>query len=231
MAEGIELNCKACGEPGVKVVETTENYSAPFGNSVGYQQRHTECDICGVEMDVSDPDAFSNAIREAELSSVEEILDFFKERGIPQGRIERSLELPNRQISNWKSKEAWSKSGLALLRILRAYPWIIEVADRHFKMEVVREKLMEAAHLEYVSQSEEQDFSNTGVAMSGARLAWSPALSLRGESDQPGFGKMMAATALAATALVSAMGYTKEVDVLAVHPRSQFILGGAELSA
>lgn len=145
MPEQNNTDCQSCGAPGARVITTKLPYTAPFGKPVEYDQKYTECDSCGFEVDVSDPDVFPNAIREAEINSVEEMLKFFKASKIPQGRIERALGLPSRQVSNWMSKEAWSKSALAVMRFLRAYPWLIDVADKRFSEDVVQEKLIEAA--------------------------------------------------------------------------------------
>ncbi|MEO6098317.1 MAG: hypothetical protein ABIW76_22645 [Fibrobacteria bacterium] len=198
MHELNNTNCKSCGEPGMRVVETTQHYTAPFGKPVPYQQSHTECDHCEMEFDVSDPEAFPNAIREAEILSVEEILKFFKEHAIPLGRVERALELPHRQISNWKSKEAWSKSGLALLRILRSYPWIIDVADKHFQEKIVQGKLLEAASGALMSRSYVQipSVGTTTVIVSGQ--ARGSAENKGADIESPGFSKTFVTGALAA---------------------------------
>jgi hypothetical protein len=214
MAETTDTKCPACGEPGARVVETTETYTAPFGRAVEYKQRHTECDACEIEIDVSDPQAFPAAIREAEINSVNEILEYFKATGTSIGRIERALELPHRLISNWKSKESWSKSALALLRIVRAYPWIVEVANKHFRPDVMREKLLEAAYLEKTCY---MPAPSTATASNSVKAA---SISMSGDGadfGSAGLAKMAAAGALAATAAASALIATKHVDLFTPH--------------
>ena len=61
--------------------------------------------------------------------------------------MERALELPSRTIARWKGGEV-SAATLALLRITRTFPWILEVADAHFDQSVANYRLVaEAGHV------------------------------------------------------------------------------------
>ncbi|MDI6739292.1 MAG: hypothetical protein QME74_02895, partial [Candidatus Edwardsbacteria bacterium] len=62
--------------------------------------------------------------------SVVSIIESFPVVGYSLAGIERALELPTRTLSRWKSGDFNASAGsLALLRILKTYPWIIDVAD------------------------------------------------------------------------------------------------------
>src|SRR5690606_29515845 len=123
----------------------SKNVAAPFGPSVSYSDEITICHSCGSEVDSSDPDAFPKAIKESETKSIELILNYLGEKGYSMSSIERALDLPTRTLSNWKSKEKPAASGLALLRILRALPWTIDIADHHFESTAIKENLLSAA--------------------------------------------------------------------------------------
>lgn len=138
MNKPIIAKCMSCGEPNPKVVETIEYYTAPFGSPVAYRQWHTECSFCGYELDVSDPNEFPSAIKKAESNSVPKMLDeLLNANKYSYAEIERSLELPNRLVSNWKKKAKVVRGSLALLRVIRAFPWIIDVAKRHYDTKIV----------------------------------------------------------------------------------------------
>lgn len=133
-----EINtCVVCGLSNVNVSDVTRSYAAPFGPDVEYTNKIAACPDCGTNVDLSDPDVFSNAVVESESKSIGMILDYIVSRGFTHAAIERALELPDRAVSNWKCKEAVSSSSMALLRILRAFPWVIDVADKNFDPEIV----------------------------------------------------------------------------------------------
>lgn len=220
--------CRSCGAPDARVVEVSKQYMAPFGKSVSYQQAYTDCAVCGEKVDVSAPEAFPEAIRAAEINSVDEVLKYLKEHGITHGQIERCLELPNRQVSNWKSKETWSKSALAVLRITRAYPWILEVAEKHFDPTVVRAKLLEAAREEQkmVSQFRTRSGNFSVLARVSMQSDGGEVVVEQGRGEGQAeysmlkelspFTKMMASGALAATTAVVALAPPRDIDVMAV---------------
>lgn len=133
-----EINtCVVCRLTNVNVVEVKRSYAAPFGPDVEYTNKIAACPDCGTNVDLSDPDAFPNAVAESELKSIGMILDYIVSRGFTHAAIERALYLPDRAVSNWKCKEAVSTSSMALLRILRAFPWVIDVADKNFDPETI----------------------------------------------------------------------------------------------
>ena len=133
-----EINtCVVCGLANVNVLEVKRSYAAPFGPDVEYTNKIAACPDCGTNIDLSDPDVFPNAVAESESKSIGMILDYIVSKGFTHAAIERALDLPDRAISNWKCKEAVSSSSMALLRILRAFPWVIDVADKNFDPEII----------------------------------------------------------------------------------------------
>ncbi len=48
------------------------------------------------------------------------------------GEIERCLELPFGTLKAWKKKKTLPKTSMALLRVVHAFPWVINVAANRF---------------------------------------------------------------------------------------------------
>lgn len=92
------------------------------------------CNNCGEEWDAG-ADADKN--RELALAQARKDLaaylidDLIEKEGLKLSYIERAFELPQRTISS-KWRGGISSSGLALLRIIKAMPWIVNIADNKF---------------------------------------------------------------------------------------------------
>lgn len=55
--------------------------------------------------------------------------------------IERALRLPQRTLARWKTGEC-SAPAIALLRLVRTYPWLLAVADDSFNVLSARQTLI-----------------------------------------------------------------------------------------
>jgi hypothetical protein len=71
--------------------------------------------------------------------------------------MERALGLPARTLARWKNEQTTSPSaaGVALMRIIRTFPWILEVADVQFDKTKARKVLLQAAMDEIVKIGDE----------------------------------------------------------------------------
>jgi sensor c-di-GMP phosphodiesterase-like protein len=72
------------------------------------------------------------------------MINYLQEHDIKMAYLERALELPARTVNRWKTTDC-SAAPLALLRIIRTYPWILEVADADYDESVSSSKLLEQA--------------------------------------------------------------------------------------
>jgi hypothetical protein len=127
------IQCKACGLYEAELRESVETYTAPYGTVESYTQRTEFCSHCGIEIDVSESEAFPLAIQASEAKSVPLMIEGIVEHcHISKAGIERAFDLPERLVSNWVAKKKISKGGMALLRTIRSFPWIVGVADRNF---------------------------------------------------------------------------------------------------
>lgn len=66
-----------------------------------------------------------------------DIQNYLNEQGYSNASMERSLGLPARTLERWKNDRTIvpSAAALALMRIVRTYPWILKVADAPFDEE------------------------------------------------------------------------------------------------
>lgn len=145
-SEKLRLKCPVCGSTDVASAMATDTIDVPFLNSETIAVFQDTCSKCGEVGDFSDR---NDAIIEAALErlnsrSVEENLGFLSSLGLTMAYIERALELPQRTLMRWKAGEH-SASAVALLRMVRAYPWILKVAERGFEEKYARFVVVEQA--------------------------------------------------------------------------------------
>ncbi|MFA5698302.1 MAG: hypothetical protein WC954_01035 [Sphaerochaeta sp.] len=72
------------------------------------------------------------------------ILNDLNEMGYSNALMERILGLPARTLARWKNEQSINPSAaaIALMRIIRTYPWILVVADAKFDEEVALNTLI-----------------------------------------------------------------------------------------
>lgn len=73
----------------------------------------------------------AEALERAVRDSARAIIDQLAERGISMAYFERALQLPQRTLARWKEGGS-AAAGIALLRLVRTYPWLLRVADHGF---------------------------------------------------------------------------------------------------
>lgn len=139
------IMCPACGATDVIESISTEFKQLTLGPDFEVKFSNYHCNVCGEEGDFSlaNDSVVASATKEAQKVFVKNTLNEFDSK-IPLVRIERALELPFRTLNRWKSGD-FSASSLALLRILKTYPWIIDVADNRFNKRSASVSLIQAA--------------------------------------------------------------------------------------
>lgn len=71
--------------------------------------------------------------------------------------IERVLELKFGTLSKWRKQNRAPADGLALLRILNAFPWLINVAEDRFRDTDAKAHLVRAGAEALIADMKEQD--------------------------------------------------------------------------
>lgn len=144
-----ELECPVCNSHDVTVEKRTNTYSAPYGPELEYTTEVATCSVCGESGDFNGVNTaeIEKAVRSSDLRSVEHMLNHLDEAGFSMAYLERALRLPARTMARWKTGQC-SASGLALLRLLRTFPWLAEVAESGFdQTHAKRAALMAGMHL------------------------------------------------------------------------------------
>ncbi len=129
------LKCPACGSGDLLSQDIAESFSAPLGPPVLCRLQKVTCKTCdesGDFFDVND-ERISAALDESTQRSIEEILRYLSEAGLSNAYVERVFGIPARTINRWKKEKQKSAAAVALLRVLRTFPWIAKVADERFE--------------------------------------------------------------------------------------------------
>lgn len=129
-----KLQCPACGSLNNVLLEKKEMVKAPFGpikQIIETRYKCADCESIFIDENVTE-DPYANALEQSKKESVNYILDCLHKSGYSLAAMERALELPQRTMSQWKSGRELSAAGMALLRIINTYPWIIEVAEVNY---------------------------------------------------------------------------------------------------
>ena len=110
-----------------------------------------KCIDCGTIVEYSKlfDKSYEKAIENSQKNSIENMLENLSKKGYSLSAIERALELPQRTISRWKTTGDLSSVGIALLRIINTYPWILNVAQNKFEPICARNVFIQSAVSEF----------------------------------------------------------------------------------
>jgi hypothetical protein len=100
-----------------------------------------KCRTCGMEGDFSGhgDEQIEEAIGAAKHNAIIHIIEEFVRNEISMSSIERALDLPQRTLTKWKNGlSSPSATGVALMNIIRTYPWILTVAQYKYEPLVAR---------------------------------------------------------------------------------------------
>lgn len=131
-----ELHCPACGSESLERKVIIKRINEPFSEDAEVELSVFKCQACGTEGDFFNNNdvILSNAIDASKNRSVQNILEKFSVHNISMASIERALDLPQRTLIKWKSgKSKPSAAGVALLRMVCTFPWLLEVADNNYE--------------------------------------------------------------------------------------------------
>jgi len=127
-----KINCSVCGSSNALKSCTERHLPIPYGSPVLVIECIRSCPDCGTEIDETRDDDNKAALENGYKESIKSMIDYLCNEGYSLAQLERAHDLPQRTISRWRTSGDLSSVGTALLRILRTYPWITEVAENHF---------------------------------------------------------------------------------------------------
>ena len=140
------ITCPACGSENLESLSETRCAIVPYGPPVGYSAAYHRCNECHEEGDFADENesALATAEKKAVDNSMCAMIDYLANSGVTMAHFERALSLPQRTVARWKAG-ASSAPAVALMRVVRTYPWMLEVADSNFDQDHARRVLLEQA--------------------------------------------------------------------------------------
>lgn len=135
--------CPACGSGKVKQTEFEYSEQITLGPKLTFNQINYKCSACGEEGGETDKNYLvaQNSARECLVKNIIEDLNI---KNISMAFFERVFELPILTLTRWKTGN-FSSSSIALLRVIKTYPWITEVAEHRFDPNVARSILVREA--------------------------------------------------------------------------------------
>jgi hypothetical protein len=131
----MSYTCPVCGSDTVESDKKMHQLPIVYGYPAKYDETIYTCTTCGESGDFSgvNDEKIKKAIELAKKNSVVLIIESLAHENIKMSFIERALELPTRTLARWKSGD---------IRIIRTYPWILEVADEHFEKSIANSVLV-----------------------------------------------------------------------------------------
>lgn len=132
----MKVSCPFCGSENVSKKDVVENYPVPFCDDADIRHKVYLCHDCEEEgdFDGTDDKRILSAIKKADARSAAKLMEDLAADGITMTYLEKALRIPFRTTARWKRGNI-SHSALALLRLVRFSPQLLEVADDNFSEE------------------------------------------------------------------------------------------------
>ena len=134
-------SCPVCGSEEIIEKKKTISITEPFFGQANIEVFENICCSCKSIGDFfnQNESLLEETIKELKQKSVKKILEYFIDKKISMSSIERALEMPQRSLTKWKNNSSKASSaGIALLRFIRLFPWLLEVAENKYDFQVAQ---------------------------------------------------------------------------------------------
>jgi len=169
--------CPACGSIDIIDEKKSILIKEPFGGQDNIEIHENICSICGTRGDFYNQNdlLIDETIKRLQQKSIENILNYFIDNKMSMSSIERALEIPQRTLTKWKNRtNAPSSTGVALMRFIKLFPWLLEVAENKYDYNEAQKIHINAAIQKLLPEIDflKEDFIEAGgiVATSGSAL-------------------------------------------------------------
>jgi hypothetical protein len=128
--------CPVCGSSRLTKNNHQETVSEELGGSLLIDKVLYRCEDCGSEGDFFDENEpiIEKTIQSLKNDLVISILDEFTSNKISFSSMERALDLPQRTLTKWKNgASSPTSAGITLLKFIKLFPWLLDVAENHFE--------------------------------------------------------------------------------------------------
>jgi DNA-directed RNA polymerase subunit RPC12/RpoP len=186
-----EIECPVCGSKDIQSENIEEKTLLPFGQSFTFTKPMYTCNECGEEGEFTEEgdENYLKALEVAKRESLGTIVEGLNSNGYSLAYMERALQLSQRTLSQWKSKGITS-SGMALMRIVNTYPWILKVADANYDKGYADEVLVSEAAIVIGQFSKTQNIPVPDVQLSSSdqelelRMTWEKPTTMSGPASE-----------------------------------------------
>lgn len=160
--------CPVCGSEGVKAHKKNEYLQEPFGGQKAVELKEYSCPVCESTGDLfnENDEIIERTQNELKFQSVKNILDEFQRNKISMSALERALSIPQRTLTKWKNGNAKaSATGVTLLRFIRLFPWLVDVAENKYDYDTAQKIHIQSAVQKLLSKVDfdTQSFSQAGI--------------------------------------------------------------------
>lgn len=136
------LKCPVCGTADIETTIERREFPLAFGEVARLDVEVNRCRACGEMGDflaVNDQ-PIEDALAAAEGRLAAKNIESLTAQGFTMASCERALGLAPRTMMRWKSGKLSDAAGV-LLKVLRTFPWILNVARANFSKAVAEEEM------------------------------------------------------------------------------------------
>ncbi|GHU73682.1 hypothetical protein FACS189450_13920 [Spirochaetia bacterium] len=144
----MNIECPICGSNNLQKDSLNEVIKGDLGKEIAFDNVNYKCMECGAEGDFFDESSGSrlHALEKLRKEYVSSTLDYFIDNKISFSSIERILDLPQRTLTKWKNNVTQPTSaGTALLKFIRLFPWLLEVAENKYDYNIAQRLFIQTA--------------------------------------------------------------------------------------
>ena len=159
--------CPACGSIDIIDEKKSILIKEPFGGQDNIEIHENICSICGSRGDFFNQNEtlIDETIKKLKQRSIESILNDFIDSKMSMSSIERALEIPQRTLTKWKNRtNVPSSAGIALMRFIKLFPWLLEVAENKYNYNEAQKIHINAAIQKFLPEIDfcKEDFVKAG---------------------------------------------------------------------
>ena len=165
--------CPSCGSDKIEHIVQKETINGDLGKNLSIDVPHDKCMECDFEGDIlgENDKVIEKALSTLNEAYIDDVLSFFEERKINFAGVERAIGLPQRTLTKWKNRNSSpTAAGIALLKYLRTFPWLIEVAEHKFDFNIAHRIFVGTALNMFVNSANFYDYGVDKKEYSGIRL-------------------------------------------------------------
>ena len=160
--------CPACGSDTLTERIESQILKEPFGGQKEVPVKEYYCSTCKSKGDFfnENDNVVENALESLKAKSIINILNYFSDNKISMSAMERVLSLPQRTLAKWKNGAVKpSSSGIALMKFLRTFPWLLEVAENKFDYNIAQNIYITTAIQKFLNsvKFDSKDFTKAGI--------------------------------------------------------------------